>query len=419
MMTTELTDDTKTVLLLCGHFGARDVLGPLDLRDYNVLAEWLRGQQLRPADLLKNETVARLESQATGLDVPRVRQLLQRGAALALSAEKWLNKGIWVISRGDDAYPPRLRQRLGRAAPPLLFGVGDSGQLASGGLAIVGSREADERAEAYTAEVGRRCAAEGISVVSGGARGIDQQAVFSALSAGGRAVVVLADSLLKCALSGKYRDALRAERVVIVSPYNPDVGFNVGNAMSRNKLIYALADHALVVSTSLRSGGTWAGAQEELTRKNGVTVFVRTEDSPPPGNSELLKLGARPFPPRPWTGSFRNLLRVEFVAHEPTPAYEMQPESTQDATTGYSEAPSQPTVPPAPKTIYEAVFPILLEALASEKTPDALAKELCVVKTQLNEWLKRAVKEAKVRKLSKPVRYVRIETGQPELDLGN
>lgn len=419
MMTTELTDDTKTVLLLCGHFGARDVLSPLDLRDYNVLAEWLRGQQLRPADLLKNKTVERLESQATGLDVPRIRQLLQRGAALALSVEKWLNKGVWVLSRGDDAYPQQLRQRLGRAAPALFFGVGDCGQLASGGLAIVGSREADARAEAYTAEVARRCAAEGISIVSGGARGIDQQAVFSALNAGGRAVVVLADSLLKCALSGKYRDALREERVVIISPYNPDAGFNVGNAMSRNKLIYALADHALVVSTSLRSGGTWAGAQEELTRKNGVTVFVRTEDFPPPGNSELLKFGARPFPQRPWTESFRNLLRAEFVAHESTPAYEIQTESKQDAVTGSSEAPSQPAVSPASKSIYEAVLPALLDGLASEKTPDALAKELCVVKTQLNEWLKRAVKEGKVRKLSKPVRYARTEKNQAELDLGD
>lgn len=43
-------------------------------------------------------------------------------------------------------------------------------------------------------------------------------------------------------------------RLVLVSPYDPSTGFNVGNAMQRNKLIYALADASLVVSSDLDEG---------------------------------------------------------------------------------------------------------------------------------------------------------------------
>ena len=44
--------------------------------------------------------------------------------------------------------------------------------------------------------------------------------------------VVLADSLARAAVAGKYRSALRDGRLVLISPYDPDAGFNVGNAMN-------------------------------------------------------------------------------------------------------------------------------------------------------------------------------------------
>ena len=55
-------------------------------------------------------------------------------------------------------------------------------------------------------------------------------------------------------------------RLALVSPYDPAAGFNVGHAMGRNKLIYALADAALVVSSDYQKGGTWTGAVEQLKR---------------------------------------------------------------------------------------------------------------------------------------------------------
>jgi predicted Rossmann fold nucleotide-binding protein DprA/Smf involved in DNA uptake len=53
------------------------------------------------------------------------------------------------------------------------------------------------------------------------------------------------------------REVLLESRLVLISPYDPKSGFNVGHAMQRNKLIYALADAALVVNADEGTGGTW------------------------------------------------------------------------------------------------------------------------------------------------------------------
>jgi predicted Rossmann fold nucleotide-binding protein DprA/Smf involved in DNA uptake len=228
-------------------------------------------------------------------------ELLSRGGSLALAMEAWDSKGLWVVSRHDEAYPRRLRQ-LGTQAPPLLYGVGTQHPLSLDipALAVVGSRDADETDVTFTREVARACAEQAVTVVSGAARGVDSEAMYAALGANGRVIGVLADSLVRAAVAGKNRDALLEGRLVLITPYDPNSGFNVGNAMGRNKLIYALADAGLVVTTGKGTGGTWAGAIEQIKR-GSAPLFVRLEEPIPDGNVALLEEGARPFPPSPWT----------------------------------------------------------------------------------------------------------------------
>ena len=78
-------------------------------------------------------------------------------------------------------------------------------------------------------------------------------------------------------------------RLVLISPYDPAAGFNVGHAMQRNKMIYALADAALVVTSDFEKGGTWAGAIEQLERLHFVPVFVRNGANAGKGNAALLQ----------------------------------------------------------------------------------------------------------------------------------
>jgi len=85
------------------------------------------------------------------------------------------------------------------------------------------------------------------------------------------------------------------EKLVLLTPYAPTAGFSVGAAMGRNKLIYGLAEFAVVVSSDHQTGGTWAGAIEGL-KATWCPVLVRDGGNVPRGNKELLKLGAISLP---------------------------------------------------------------------------------------------------------------------------
>ena len=82
------------------------------------------------------------------------------------------------------------------------------------------------------------------------------------------------------------------------SPYNPDYNPDkrsfVGNAMGRNKLIYAMADLTLVVACEPDKGGTWLGATEALEKKFG-RVAVWQGPGEGTGNAQLVEKGATPI----------------------------------------------------------------------------------------------------------------------------
>lgn len=288
-----LNRDTQAVLLLTAHFGGsgKDEPRPLGPKEWGEFAQWLKGAGFRPGELV-NGAADRLlsEWEHPKMTVARLKFLLGRGSAMALALEKWERAGIWVLTRGDEHYPGRLKKRLGTAAPPLFFGCGDQRLLGLGGVAFIGSRNAGERDLVFTRKMAAETARVGCSVVSGGARGVDEAAMLAALEAEGTVTGVLADGLLRAASSSKYRKWLRRGDLALISPYHPEARFQVGNAMGRNKYIYSLADAAVVVTCEENSGGTWAGATENL-RNQWVPVWVRSASGD--GSTALEKKGAR------------------------------------------------------------------------------------------------------------------------------
>src|SRR5215813_6750079 len=134
------------------------------------------------------------------------------------------------------------------------------------------------------------------TIMSGGARGIDQAAMSGALEAGGNAAGVLADSLERAALNRDHLNYLKDSQLVLLSPYDPQAGFNIGNAMQRNKLIYALSDAALVVQSDYGKGGTWAGAVEQLDKLRLVPVYIFPNTQQDAALESLGKKGALTWP---------------------------------------------------------------------------------------------------------------------------
>ncbi len=298
-MSNTVSSNTQATLLLTAPLitGSRTPASDtLPLSEYNRLITLLAEQGREPADLLGNESGEILRQFDKAFDITRIKSLLERGFLLTQAVDAWQARSIWVISRSDPEYPERLKVRLNNAAPPLLYGCGDSSFIESGGLAVVGSRNVDERLVEYTRNVAGLAAEAGYTVVSGGARGIDQAAMAGALQRGGKVIGIIADSLNRAVVSRDLREYLMNNQLLLISPYDPSAGFNVGNAMQRNKYIYALSEAALVVSSDYQKGGTWAGAVEQLEKYRFVPVFVRPHDDSDKGLKGLLSKGALVWP---------------------------------------------------------------------------------------------------------------------------
>lgn len=287
--------DSLALLLLCSQLGLEDSSAKaLTLREWNPLARRLQAASLRPADLL-TASMAELQPQLSlsREEATRLDELLSRTDGITRELEHLAYLGIYPITRVDQDYPLRYRQRLKDSAPAVLFYSGEKALLGQPGIAVVGSRHLDEAGQECARFVGNACGLSGQVLYSGGAKGVDTLSMDSALEARGTAVGVLADSLEKAVRS--HQDALRRGDLCLVTPYSPNAGFSVGAAMGRNRLIYCLSDYAIVVASDAETGGTWAGATETL--KNGwVPVFVLDHDKMPDGNRLLLQKGALRFP---------------------------------------------------------------------------------------------------------------------------
>lgn len=289
-----ITPQSQATLLLTVSFGKTDPADTkaLSIGEWARFAAWLRDHKLDPASLMHGD----LSSLLSGLvdrtiNIPRVQKLLNRGPALGLALEKWERAGLWAITRSDPTYPGRLKKLLRTSSPPVLFGCGNIDLLNSGGIAVVGSRDASEEDLQFSRTLGHEAASQGYSIVSGGARGIDETAMTGALDHEGTVVGILADSLLRSATSSRYRKALQTGDLVLVSPFNPEAVFNAGNAMARNRYIYCLSDAAIVVCSTESKGGTWNGAIEAL-KHQWVPVWTKPSSDPLSGNLRLLQIGA-------------------------------------------------------------------------------------------------------------------------------
>ena len=223
----------------------------------------------------------------------RIVELFDRATAMAFELERLDGSGIRVLTPFDEEYPQAWLERLRRKtlqAPPVLYAAGALELLNQSGVGVVGSRDVSPRGQEIAQEAAERIASLGMTLVSGGARGVDQLSMNAAFQADGCVVGILAESLARKLKKSDVRQAIHEGQTVMCTPYNPDAPFSVGNAMGRNKLIYALADITLVVACEPGKGGTWQGAKEAL-EKNFGCVAVWQGPGGGTGNAQLLEMG--------------------------------------------------------------------------------------------------------------------------------
>jgi len=223
-----------------------------------------------------------------------------------------------------------------------------------------------------------------------------------ALEAGGNAVGVLADSLERAALNRDHRNYLRDGQLVLLSSYDPQAGFNIGNAMQRNKLIYALADAALVVQSEYGKGGTWAGAIEQLDKLRLVPVYTLPNAQPDATLESLKKKGALTWPNPTTPEEFREAITARNSSSD---TEQLSFSADNGNRSDEQKLADVCSVSVAPAEQLFVTVRTLLEQLDTPKTDKEIANELNVKPVQVREWIKRLVREGVLEKLSKPTRY--------------
>jgi DNA processing protein len=213
---------------------------------------------------------------------------------LAFISEQLQNEGFQIIPINSPDYPAMLKENLKiKSSPPVLYIKGRKGLLQEDAVAIVGSRKAGAKALEFTDHVAKKSVREFKVVVSGFAKGVDKQALDSALEAAGKSIIVLPQGILTFQ-SGfkKYYEPIVNGDVLVLSTFYPKAGWDVGLAMARNAYIYGFAKE-IYVAESDSKGGTWEGVMDGLKRQRKIYVrFPELKENN--ANLKLVELGALP-----------------------------------------------------------------------------------------------------------------------------
>lgn len=202
-----------------------------------------------------------------------------------------LARGISFVSIEQQAYPRRLREIYD---PPYgLYYIGQLPKDEAPAVSIVGGRACSPYGKDIARRSGRCLAANGVSVISGMARGIDSFGHEGALEGGGNTYAVLG-----CGVNVVYPPENTAlyERIAaqggILSEYPPDMAPRPGFFPMRNRIIAGLCDLLLIIEAKEKSGSLITA---DCALEQGKDIYAapgRITDPLSAGCNRLIRQGA-------------------------------------------------------------------------------------------------------------------------------
>lgn len=273
-----------------------------NLKINNLIIKFFHENQISIVDFF--ELSENIWSSVYQLDEKQITDLKQAKSELpnnAFLAEQMQNQGFEIIPITSPEYSKTLKTNLKATySPPVLYIKGNKKIMQEQSIAIVGSRAASEIALNFTDNIAKNASKDYKVVVSGFAKGVDKQALDSAIKYKGQSIIVLPQGIMTFTSGFKnyYKQIIDGD-VLVLSTFHPKAGWSTGLAMARNPIIYGLASEIYVAESS-EKGGTWSGVIDGL--RKGRKIYVRQpEHNEKNANNILIQKGA---------------IRVDFIGNQ-------------------------------------------------------------------------------------------------------
>lgn len=203
-------------------------------------------------------------------------------------------QGIQILTWEDELYPPRLKEI--EQPPPVVYVRGEITLEDHFAVAIVGTRRITPYGRQITEELASFLAGQGITIVSGLARGVDAVAHTAALKAGGRTIAVLGSGVDKVYPPEHLQTAEHImKQGAVVSDYAVGTPPESANFPPRNRIISGLSMATVVIEAGETSG---ALITAEFAAEQGREVFAVPGSILAPqskGTNKLIQQGAHPL----------------------------------------------------------------------------------------------------------------------------
>ena len=213
---------------------------------------------------------------------------------LERTADVIASHDVRVTWRGHPDHPAVLLSDHG--APAVLFMKGDPGATRNRRVGVIGTRAATHNGRFFARRLGAELSSNGVSVVSGLARGIDIESHTGALEVGGAPPIAVVASGLDVVYPGEHARAW--ERIgadgLLVSESSMGTPAESRRFPMRNRIIAGLSEVLVVVESRARGGSMITVREAE---KRSVTVMaVPGPPATPPceGTNALLVDGCAP-----------------------------------------------------------------------------------------------------------------------------
>jgi DNA processing protein len=233
---------------------------------------------------------------STGLSQKIVDNILNLRSQVDLDQfwDQILAKGIQVLTWEDSDYPRRLKDI--DQPPPVLYVRGSLHPEDEWAVGVVGTRRITSYGRQMAEELAASLAHNGVTVVSGFARGVDAVAHQAALNAGGRTLAVLGSGVDRIYPPEHRRMAeVLIQQGALISDYPPGAPPEASNFPPRNRIISGLSMAVVVVEAGETSGAliTASFAAEQGRDVFAFPGYVRAPQSI--GTNRLIQKGAFPL----------------------------------------------------------------------------------------------------------------------------